>query len=112
MTKIRTLDDPDWDGQPFDYTKTSEELEAEEVELDRQYPHPKIASYLKYTCHYCTKKYFLISPYRGKNMNPYNEGFMVLPEVSKNKNVVFACRSCLLDLHNRRESVWINRGGY
>ena len=37
-------------------------------------------------------------------MNPYNEGFMVRPENSKNKNVVFACRPCLLDIHNRRES--------
>jgi hypothetical protein len=41
-------------------------------------------------------------------MNPYNEGFMVKSENSKNKNVVFACRPCLLDIHNRRELVWIN----
>ncbi|HJY11113.1 MAG TPA: hypothetical protein VJ250_09180, partial [Nitrososphaeraceae archaeon] len=45
-----------------------------------------------------------ISCYRSKDMNPYNEGFMVRPENSKNKNVVFACRPCFLDIHNRRES--------
>jgi hypothetical protein len=105
--RMDTMDGPiEWeDDIPPTPVKTPEER-AEE--LDRIYPHPNKASYLRYKCHYCTEEYFLISPYREKGKNPYNEGFMVKPEVSKLKNVVFACRSCLLDLHNRRESVWIN----
>ena len=49
MTKIRTLDDPDWDGQPFDYTKSPEKLEAKEVERQQLYPSKDKASYLKCT---------------------------------------------------------------
>lgn len=95
-----------WDDIPPYQSPTPEE-KAEE--LDRIYLRGKnIASYLRYKCHYFNDTFFLISPYREKGKNPYNEGFMVKPEISKNKSVVFACRPCLLDIHNRRESVWIH----
>jgi hypothetical protein len=78
-------------------------------ELDRMYPRSKEkASYLQYPCSFCTEKFFLISPYRSRGMNPYSEGFMVRYKNSKKNKVTPTCRKCLLDLCNRNESVWIS----
>ena len=99
-----TMDDPEYYKIPPVEYKMTDEMKARN---DQDYPtrydpyfnpeeYLNKASYLIYKCHYCTEEFFLISPYRSKGMNPYNEGLMVRPENSKNKKVVFACRPCLL----------------
>jgi hypothetical protein len=109
--RIITLDDPNWDGKTFDYTKTPEELEAEAAELERLYPDPSKATYLKYTCHYCDgNKFYLFSPFRSKNMNPTSDGFIIISDTSK--KVTPVCRSCILELSRRNEPFRMNLGGY
>jgi hypothetical protein len=109
--RIITLDDPNWDGKPFDYTKTPEELEEEAAELERLYPDPSKASYLKYTCHYCYhNKFYLFSPFRSANMNPVSEGFIKIPKTIKKPTPI--CRECILELSRRNESFRMNSGGY
>ena len=114
--RIITMDDPEWSTTPRVEYKMSEEMKAKN---DRDYPrrynpyfdsveYLNRASYLRNNCHYCAEEFFLISPYREKGKNPYNEGFIVKPEKSKLKKLVFSCRKCYVDLCNKDEHVWIN----
>jgi hypothetical protein len=107
ITRIRTLDG--FDNEPFvSYVKR---LEEEEAELERLYPHPNKATYLKYKCHYCDgNKFYLFSPVRSKNMNPTSDGFIIIPKTSKKATTV--CRSCILELSRRNEPFRMNLGGY
>ena len=102
---IYTMDDPEYSTiPPVEYKMSEKQIK----QLDIDYPPPDKASYLRFKCHYSGEEYFLISPYRSRSMNPYNEGFMVKPEFSKLKSVVFSCRSCYKDLCDKDEHVWIN----
>jgi hypothetical protein len=108
--RISTLDDIKGPGI-FTYTKTPEELEGEEAELERLYPHPSKASYLKYNCHYCnSNKFYLYSPFRSANMNPVSEGFIIIPKTTKKPTPI--CRECILELSRRNEPFRMNLGGY
>jgi hypothetical protein len=108
---METMDGPiEWeDDIPPIPIKTPEE-KAEE--LERYYPRSDKATYLKYTCHFCLDTFFLISPFRSREMNPYSEGFIIRTrsktQDSNNKRIMPACRKCLLDLRNRRENAWTN----
>lgn len=105
--KMETMDGViEWeDDVPETPIKTPEE-KAEE--LERYYPVRNKATYLKYTCHFCLTPFFLISPFRSRDMNPYSEGFIIRTKSKSRSMVIPACRQCLLDLCNRRENVWTN----
>jgi hypothetical protein len=105
--RMYTMDDDEYYKiPPVEYKMSKEQSE----QLDKDYPPPDKASYLRYPCQFCNELFFLISPYRSKGMNPYSEGFMVKYKNSKRKTKVPTptCRKCLLDLCNRDESVWIS----
>lgn len=98
MTKyIHTIDTMDG---PIEYEadpppsprRTPEEIEEERARL---YPTEEIASYLRYTCSYSLDKYYPIHPDRGKSMNPFRGGYML---VSKDDRIRPICHRCVLHL--------------
>ena len=65
--RIETLDGDIIEWETETPPTTPKEREAE---LERYYPHPKKASYLRFPCHYCKKLFYRFSPYRSANMSP------------------------------------------
>jgi hypothetical protein len=81
--------------------------EEEEAERHRLYPDISRASYLQYPCYYCGTELYLINPYRSPNMNPLNEGFILVFE--NNDELKPTCKLCIKDLAERDERFRISR---
>jgi hypothetical protein len=86
------------DDIPPSPRKTPEEKEEERARL---YPTEDIAFYLQYPCSYCQDKFFLVHPIRGKNMNPYSGGYILVSE--RDRRIIPICHKCVLDFSGRDE---------
>jgi hypothetical protein len=98
--RIYTLDDIKGPIS-FDYTKTPEELEAEEAELKRRYHTEDICQYLQFSCSYCGDPFFRMHPVRGRNMNPLSQGYFISPKQSK--KITGICSKCMKELSDNND---------